>query len=126
MFGEQFARDLRGKHRKLPFEDLLATVTFSTAASVYRGFHDFILPRFRVEEIFVSGGGMHNETLMGFLRGIFDPIPVAPLNDLGIHGDAKEALAFALLADATLQGLPSNVPGATGAKRPAVLGKIIL
>ncbi len=126
MFGEQFARDLRGKHRKLPFEDLLATATFFTAASIYRGFHDFIFPRFRVDEIFVSGGGTHNETLMGFLRGIFDPIPVASLNDLGIDGDAKEALAFALLADATLRGLPSNVPGATGAKRPAVLGKIIL
>jgi anhydro-N-acetylmuramic acid kinase len=79
-----------------------------------------------VDEIFVSGGGMHNETLMGFLRGIFDPIPIAPLNDLGIEGDAKEALAFALLADATLRGLPSNIAGATGAKRPAVLGKIIL
>jgi anhydro-N-acetylmuramic acid kinase len=63
---------------------------------------------------------------MGFLGKVFDPIPVAPLNDLGVPGDAKEALAFALLADATLQGMASNVPSATGARGPAVLGKIIL
>jgi len=126
MFGEEFAKDLWGKNRSLPWEDLLATATFFTAASVYQGFDDFIFSRFRVDEIFVSGGGMHNQTLMGFLRKVFGPIPIGPLNDLGVDGDAKEALAFALLADATLQGLPSNVPGATGARRPAVLGKIIL
>jgi len=126
LFGEEFAKDLWGKKRRLSLEDLLATATFFTAASIYRGFDDFIFPRFRVDEIFISGGGVHNQTLMGFLRKVFGPIPIGPLNDLGIDGDAKEALAFALLADATLQGLPSNVPGATGAKRPAVLGKIIL
>jgi anhydro-N-acetylmuramic acid kinase len=126
LFGEEFAKDLWGKKRRLSLEDLLATATFFTAASIYRGLDDFIFPRFRVDEIFVSGGGVHNQTLMGFLRKVFGPIPIGPLNDLGIDGDAKEALAFALLADATLQGLPSNVPGATGAKRPAVLGKIVL
>jgi len=126
LFGEEFAKDLWGKNRRLPWEDLLATATFFTAASIYRGFDDFIFPRFRVDEIFVSGGGVHNRTLMGFLEKVFGSIPVAPLNKLGVPGDAKEALAFALLADATLQGLPSNVPGATGARRPAVLGKIIL
>jgi anhydro-N-acetylmuramic acid kinase len=126
MFGEKFARDLRSRKRDLFFADLLATATFFTAASIRRGFDDFIFPRFRLDEIFVSGGGMHNRALMGFLRKLLAPIPIAPLNDLGIDGDAKEALAFALLADATLRGLPSNVPGATGARRPAVLGKIVL
>jgi anhydro-N-acetylmuramic acid kinase len=105
---------------------MLATATFFTAASVYRSFDRLIFPRFRVGEIFVSGGGMHNQTFMGFLGKVFQAIPVSPFNDLGIDGDAKEALAFALLADATLQGCPSNVPGATGASRPAMLGKIIL
>jgi len=126
MFGESFAKSLWKKARRLPFEDLLATATFFTAGSVYRAFDDFIFPRFRVDDIFVSGGGLHNQTLMGFLRKAFGPIPIGPLNDLGIDGDAKEALAFALLADATLQGVPSNIPGATGARRPVVLGKIIL
>lgn len=126
MFGEEFAKNLWKKGRRLSFEDLLATATFFTAASIYLGFDRFIFPLFRVDEIYVSGGGMHNRTLMGFLGKVFDPIPVAPLNDLGVPGDAKEALAFALLADATLQGMASNVPSATGARGPAVLGKIIL
>ncbi len=126
MFGEEFVKDLWKKGQRLPFEDLLATVTFFAAASVYLGFDRFIFPLFRVDEIYVSGGGIHNQTLMGFLRKVFNPIPVAPLNDLDVHGDAKEALAFALLADATLQGMASNVPSATGARKPAMLGKIIL
>ena len=126
MFGEEFAKDLWKRGRRLSFEDLLATATFFTAASIYLGFDRFIFPLFRVEEIYVSGGGLHNRTLMGFLGKVFNPIPVAPLDDLGVQGDAKEALAFALLADATLQGMASNVPSATGARRPAVLGKIIL
>ncbi len=126
IFGEEFAKDLWKRGRRLSFEDLLATATFFTAASIYLGFDRFIFPLFRVEEIYVSGGGLHNRTLMGFLGKVFNPIPVAPLDDLGVQGDAKEALAFALLADATLQGMASNVPSATGARRPAVLGKIIL
>jgi anhydro-N-acetylmuramic acid kinase len=126
VFGEEFAKDLWKKARRLSFEDLLATVTFFTAASVYLGFDQFVFPRYRVDEIYVSGGGVRNRTLLGFLGKIFAPIPIAPLNALGVDGDAKEALAFALLADATLQGMASNVPSATGAKRPAVLGKIIL
>jgi anhydro-N-acetylmuramic acid kinase len=63
---------------------------------------------------------------MAFLVNLFRPIPVRPLDELGMSGDAKEAVAFALLADATIQGMAANVPQATGAKRPAILGKIIL
>ncbi|MBI5966832.1 MAG: anhydro-N-acetylmuramic acid kinase [Deltaproteobacteria bacterium] len=125
-FGEAFVRDLWNRARQMPFEDLMATATYLTAASIHRSFQQFIFPHFMVDEIFVSGGGRHNQTLMNFMEGLFQPIPVQPLNNLGIDGDAKEALAFALLADATIQGVPANVPKATGAKRPAVLGKIIL
>jgi anhydro-N-acetylmuramic acid kinase len=126
IFGLGFVDRLWNHGRGMPFEDLMATATYLTAASIHQGYQKFILSRFRADEVFVSGGGMHNRTLMGFLRKLFHPVPVGSLNELGIDGDAKEALAFALLADATIQGLPSNVPGATGAERPAVLGKIIL
>jgi len=110
----------------MPFADLMATATFFTAASIHRSFKEFIFPRFAVDEIFVSGGGRHNRTLMTFLPTLFHPTPVGPLEELGMNGDAKEALAFALLADATIQGVAANVPSATGAQRPALLGKIIL
>ncbi len=124
-FGQDFSRDVWMKNRAAPFSDLMATATYFTAATIHHGFRDFIFPRFRVDEIYVSGGGLHNRTLMQDLRNHFSPISIHPLDVLGINGDAKEALAFALLADATLRGVPSNVPGATGAQRPAVLGKII-
>jgi len=125
-FGEEFVKDLWNRARQMPFEDLMATATYLTAASIHRSFQQFIFPHFTVDEIFVSGGGMHNQTLMNFMEGLFQPIPLQPLNNLGIDGDAKEALAFALLADATIQGIAANVPKATGAKRPTLLGKIIL
>ena len=125
-FGETFVKNLWGRRRSISFADLLATATYFTAASIHRGFEDFVFPKFRVDEVFVSGGGVHNQTLMRFLKNLLQPLPVQSLNSLGIDGDAKEALAFALLADATIQGRAANVPKATGARRPAVLGKIVL
>ncbi len=125
-FGEDFAKRIWKRRQDVSFEDLMATATSFTAATIYRGFKDFIFPRFSVDEIYLSGGGCHNRTLMKYLDEFFHPIPLHPLAVLGIPGDAKEALAFALLADATIRGLPSNVPQATGARRPAILGKIIL
>ena len=125
-FGEAFVRNLWQRGKGMPFENLMATATYFTASSILLGFQEFIFPKFAVKEIYVSGGGMQNRTLMAMLGTLFQPIPVRPLDELGVDGDAKEALAFALLADATIQGLPANVPNATGATRPAVLGKIVL
>lgn len=125
-FGEEFVKQIWSENRRLPFCDLLATATFLTAASIHRSFESFITPRWAVDEVFISGGGRHNLTLMVFLENLFYPIPIEPLNVLGIEGDAKEAMAFALLADAAIQGMAANVPSATGAGRPARLGKIIL
>jgi anhydro-N-acetylmuramic acid kinase len=126
VFGAEFVDRLWSHGRGMPFEDLMATATYLTAASIHQGYRRFILPRYPADEVFVSGGGVHNRTLLGLLQKFFHPVPVGSLNGLGVDGDAKEALAFALLADATIQGLPSNVPAATGAERPAILGKIVL
>ena len=125
-FGAAFVEDLWIKAQGMPFADLMATAAYFTAASIHRNFDQFIFPRFAVDEIFVSGGGRHNRTLMTFLASLFRPVPLCPLDELGMNGDAKEAVAFALLADATIQGMPANAPQATGAERPAILGKIIL
>jgi len=111
--------------RKASFPDLIATATYLTAISIFDAFKNYIFPKFRIDEVFISGGGLHNKTLLRFMKELFQPIPIKTLNALGIDGDAKEAVAFALLADATLQGISGNVPGATGAKRSALLGKIV-
>jgi anhydro-N-acetylmuramic acid kinase len=59
------------------------------------------------------------------LRTLFAPIPVRLSDEFGIPADAKEAIGFAILANETISGNPSNVPAATGASHPVILGKIV-
>lgn len=125
IFGKPFLKEFIKASRKVSFPDLIATATYLTAISIFDAFNNYIFPKFRIDEVFISGGGMHNNTLLSFMKELFQPIPVKTLNVLGIDGDAKEALAFALLADAMLQGIPGNAPGATGAAKSAILGKIV-
>jgi len=109
---------------ELSSEDLVATATALTAESIALGLRNFVLPEMRVDEIFVSGGGTHNATLMRMLRKAVDPIPVKESTEVGLDVDAKEAIAFAVMAYETAHSRPSNVPMATGAKRAVVLGKL--
>jgi anhydro-N-acetylmuramic acid kinase len=125
MFGREYSEDLVAQHDPLGLLDLLASVVRLTADSIWRAYRDFIFPRYRVDEVIVSGGGVHNRTLMARLCELFAPIPVRTLEDLGLSSDAKEAVAFAILANETIAGNPGNVPSATGALRPVVLGKIV-
>ncbi|MGB9700029.1 MAG: anhydro-N-acetylmuramic acid kinase [Thermodesulfobacteriota bacterium] len=124
-FGKVFLKEFVRGARKAPLPDLIATATYLTAISIFDAFKNYIFPKFRIDEVFISGGGMHNKTLLSFMKELFPPIPIKTIDTLGIDGDAKEAVAFALLADATLQGISGNVPGATGAERSAILGKIV-
>jgi anhydro-N-acetylmuramic acid kinase len=121
-YGSEFVSKLLDT--ELSSEDLIATATALTAESIALGVRNFVLPEMRVDEIFVSGGGTHNPTLMRMLRKAMDPIPVMETTEVGLDVDAKEAIAFAVLAYETAHCRPSNVPMATGAKRPVVLGKI--
>lgn len=127
-FGAHFVRELVNEAREVGINDadLLATVTAYTAESIYRNYELFILPKYHISEILISGGGLRNSTLMDFLRQRFHPIVVRSVEDFGLMSDAKEAIAFAILANETIHGNPGNVPGATGASRPVVLGKIAM
>lgn len=109
---------------ELSSEDLVATVTAVTAESIALGVRNFVLSEMRVDEVFVSGGGTHNPTLMKMLRKALDPIPVMETSEVGLDVDAKEAIAFAVMAYETAHARPANIPFATGAKRPVVLGKL--
>jgi anhydro-N-acetylmuramic acid kinase len=108
--------------RNFPFENLLKTACLFTATTIADAIRRFLDPF--PEELIVSGGGVHNATVMALLRQPLGDLPVRTSDELGVPAGAKEAIAFALLAAATLDGLPSNVPAATGAKRPVVLGSI--
>jgi anhydro-N-acetylmuramic acid kinase len=101
---------------------LAATACLITAASVVRAIRDFLphLP----DELVVSGGGVHNRIMMKALADQLHSVPLVTTDRLGVPSAAKEAIAFALLAAATLDGEPSNVPSVTGATRAVVLGSI--
>jgi anhydro-N-acetylmuramic acid kinase len=123
---EQYGIELVKQVRKarLPFADLVATATAFTAAAVAEGLNRFVKPRMEVDDLIVSGGGAHNPALMDYLAAFLPGIGIAPCDAYGIDVDAKEAVAFAILAHETWRRKPSNLPSATGAKRAVILGKI--
>ncbi len=121
-YGSEFVSKLLDT--ELSSEDLVATATALTAESIALGVRNFVLPEMRVDEIFVSGGGTHNPTLMRMLRKAMGEIPVKDTTEVGLDVDAKEAIAFAVMAYETAHARPSNVPMATGAKRHVILGKV--
>jgi anhydro-N-acetylmuramic acid kinase len=107
--------------------DVVATATALTVRTISDAVQRFVLPtRRRYQEMVVSGGGTNNPTLMAMLHSELQPIGITLRfsDEFGVPSEAKEAVAFALLAHETWHRRPSNVPSATGAKRRAILGKI--
>jgi anhydro-N-acetylmuramic acid kinase len=106
----------------LSLTDLIATATALTAASIAAGVDKWV--KHPVADVIVSGGGVHNRTLMATLRAYLPESCIASSAEFGIDPDAKEAIAFAVLAYQTWRRKPGNLPSATGARRPVILGKI--
>ena len=102
----------------------MATVTELTARSIVQSLVVCVADFPALGRMIVSGGGVHNRTLMERLAALMKPVAVAPLEDLGIPSDGKEAVAFAVLANEAIHGIPANVPAVTGARRRVVLGDI--
>ncbi|GJM45246.1 MAG: anhydro-N-acetylmuramic acid kinase [Gemmatimonadota bacterium] len=105
-------------------EDATATLTDFTALSIAGSIREYVQTVAAVEEVLVSGGGSHNQTLMKRITEELDDLTVAPLESVGFSSDAKEALAFALLARETIFGRAGNIPTATGARQSVVLGSV--
>jgi len=125
-FGTTYVQKLMAQARRynLNPNDLIHTTTVFTAASIAESIHRFVLPGHKIHQLIVSGGGAQNPLLMSQLLALLPKIQVTPSSALNIPTDAKEALAFAILAYETLHHRPSNIPTATGASGPAILGKI--
>lgn len=102
--------------------NLIATITAFTAHSIADAYRRWLpaLP----DEVYVNGGGARNPLLMRMIADALDGIPVRATDDLGISADAKEAILIALIAHDSAAGYPTNVPGATGAKRAVSLGNV--
>ncbi len=151
-FGQRFLKQVLRSARRLHLADadLVATATAFTAASIVQAYRRFIFPRLKQAQarrlqIILGGGGAKNPTLRRMIGDYLatpagawagsklraeslgaTPGPeILVHEDFGIPSQAKEALAFAVLAYQTLHNRPSNVPSATGARRPVVLGKIV-
>jgi anhydro-N-acetylmuramic acid kinase len=125
-FGREFVADFLRRCRRARREDVVATATALTAYSIADAVRGFVAPagekRFR--EMIVSGGGAKNRTLMSMLRDELPDLKIRVSDEFGLPAEAKEAVAFAVLAYQTWRRVPSNIPSATGAERAAVLGKI--
>jgi anhydro-N-acetylmuramic acid kinase len=152
-YGTAYVKNLlaAGRHHHVRPADLVRAVTVFTALSVIDALNRFVLPSHKIDQLIVSGGGAKNPLIMAQLEAALSPHvgaqPAAPQarkmptssklksfssssieiissDTLGVPTAAKEAFAFALMAYETFHQRPSNLPSATGASGPAILGKI--
>jgi anhydro-N-acetylmuramic acid kinase len=114
---------LGSKHAAKP-NDLIRCATIFTALTVVDALNRFVIPKTKIHQLIVSGGGARNPLIMAQLVAALPGMSIMPSSQLGVPEDAKEAFAFALLAYETFHRRPANVFSATGAGGPAVLGKI--
>ena len=120
-YGAEFVARL--KKAGLPMRDLMATATVLTAATGAMGVGN---SGREGTDLIVSGGGVHNPQIMAHLAGFLPGVAISTSTEHGIDADAKEAIAFAVLAYQTWRKRPSNLPSATGARHAVVLGDITM
>jgi len=126
LFGEPLLDSIQAQFGELPLPDQVATLTEFTAASVADALQRFVLPQYPVARVIVSGGGVHNRSLLRRLRERLPQIVFESSAEYGIDPDFKEAVAFAVLADRFVQGLPATYPNTTGVRQPTAAGKLAL
>lgn len=128
LFGKTYAAHWleRMRSKGLADADTVATFTAFTAHSIAQSYREYVLPLVPAEEVIVSGGGAHNRTLLRQIAALLPGLSVTTSDALGLPGDAKEAVAFALFANNFLFGEPNTLPSATGASAPTVMGKLAL
>ncbi|MBI1931897.1 MAG: anhydro-N-acetylmuramic acid kinase [Ignavibacteriales bacterium] len=126
-YGESFLSNLFKDFENLKSEDWLTTITKFTSYAIFRNYKKFIEEETKIDELIVSGGGAKNKFLYECLSKDFgQEIEIKIIDDIGVSSDAKEAICFAVLANETVSGNPTNIPRTTGAKHPTILGKICL
>lgn len=128
LFGKPYALALIDEARAygLRDADIVATATAFTAQTIVTSYRDHVFPRCDAEEIIVTGGGAHNATLLRMIGAALPGKRVTNSAALGLNDDAKEALIFAILGNDFMHRVTNNLPSATGAARPVVMGKLAL
>ena len=125
-FGEFFSNKLYNSaiNEKLSSEDIIATATELTTCSIKMSVDFTCLNCNQVEQLIVSGGGIHNKAIMKSLKEKFNYSEILTTDYFGIESDAKEAICFAVLANETISGIPANLPSVTGAQKATLLGTV--
>ncbi len=125
-FGAPYVERLitAAKRRRIRPADLIHTATAFTSVSIARAFQNFIFPRAQVNDLIISGGGARNPLLVAYLAALLPSLKIISADEFGVPGDAKEAFAFAVLAYEAWHQRANNLPSATGARHPVVMGKI--
>lgn len=127
MFGNTFAMECveACRSHRLSDNDIIATLTELTVRTITDYIQQFVAEQNPIDVLYVSGGGVHNQTIMRGLGELLVGTAVEPVDNSGISSDAKEAIAFAVLANETLHGQYGNLPSATGASVRKILGKFV-
>jgi anhydro-N-acetylmuramic acid kinase len=125
-YGRGFAVRLAASaaRRGLAATDLVATATAFTAHSIADQYRRFIVPRRGLDEVWLAGGGAHNPALVEMIASLLAPLPVGSIEEIGGHADGLEAVGFAILACAALDGVRFDLRSITGARTPVSLGVI--
>jgi len=123
-FGDAFVKKLLTLAASATIEDLVCTATELTARTVAAAVLQSANSCIQLDQLVVSGGGVHNKHLMQRLKKLLPHVALVPINELGVHSDAKEALGFAILANETFELGTGNLPSVTGARHPVILGKV--
>ncbi len=125
-FSRRFLLKSFGRSLQRNTPNVLATLNYFTAASIFESYLNFIFPFHPVSEIIISGGGAKNPVLMRNLKTLFHPIPVLPISHYGVPAQVKEPLAFAFFGLRRIQELPNHWPETTGASSLKILGRVTL
>jgi anhydro-N-acetylmuramic acid kinase len=125
-YGRAYIKNLlsAGRRHHAKPADLIRAATIFTALSIVDALHRFVLPKHKIHQLIVSGGGARNPLILAQLAAALPQMEIVPSAQLGVPEEAKEAYAFALMAYETFHQRPANLPSATGAQGPAILGKI--
>jgi anhydro-N-acetylmuramic acid kinase len=126
LFGDDFAAAAVGQARQLggSLHDLLCTATHFVARGIVTAVRRFLPPGQRIDRVLLSGGGVRNGLLWRLLEQPFEGTPLQRTDEAGVPADVRKALSFAMLAALTLDGVPANLPSATGAAGSRLLGSL--
>lgn len=128
LFGNEKAAELFSlvASEELSLEDIVATLLMLTVKTIVSSYKNFVFPNWDISEVIFSGGGCNNPLLMERIKAKLPSLKCTTSDDYGIPANAKEAVAFAVLANELISGNKANLPRVTGAQRKVPLGKIAL